>query len=73
MKTYNDWTESKLCFSNFFNIGDEVDEETAEAYDHDNTGKARFITIEKKSMGSNWVYTGIKPRPRVNENKEAEI
>ena len=33
-----------------------------EPYDHDWNGRARYLTIEKRSMGDNWVYTGIKPR-----------
>lgn len=35
-----------------------------EPYDHDNNGRARFLTLEKKVLGDNWFYAGIKTRPQ---------
>lgn len=88
MKTLNEWNESKICLSNFLNIGDEVDEEIAEyilcvlppatwtkeciqmgePYTHNNEGRAMYLTIEKKAIGDNWIYTGIKCRPQKQNN-----
>lgn len=89
MKTLEQWENSKLCLSNFLQIGDEVDDgikdyilcvlppvtwtkeciQMGEAYDHADNGRARYLTIERKAMGENWIYTGIKSRP-TKENKE---
>jgi hypothetical protein len=84
MKTLIAWENSKLCLSNFLNIGDQVDEDLVEyvlcvlppatwtkeciqmgePYNHDNLGRACYLTLEKPVFNGLWIYAGIKPRPK---------